>query len=145
MDEQRWRKATFWLLGLSCVLCGWCSLLSGVGGWLLGYDLGERAARVDLLPASGVVMTRVDRDGPAARSGIQRGDVLVAINGERIADVPMLHSQLQQYRPGQQVQLTVRRERREQLTTLELGSFPGSDMPYLGIYYTARADAPADA
>jgi hypothetical protein len=42
------------------------------------------------------------------------------------------------------VRLTVLREHEEDLP-VRLGRFPGDDTrPYLGIYYTARGDEPAD-
>jgi predicted metalloprotease with PDZ domain len=35
-------------------------------------------------PGSGLVLRRVDRDGPAQRAGLQVGDELLALNGQRV-------------------------------------------------------------
>jgi C-terminal processing protease CtpA/Prc len=141
-----WRKISIWLLAGGIVVCGWCSLLSGVAGWWQGYELGYREARVAFLPETGVLVTRLDRDGPAAMAGIAPGDTIIALNGVLITDVPMLHTELLRYQPEQEIQITFRRKRTEQTTFLVLNTRPGSNppLPYLGVYYTARADKPAD-
>lgn len=141
-----WRRIALWLLGIGIVSCGWCSLLSGISGWLMGYDLGQRETRASLLPETGVLVTRVERGGPADQAGIKRGDTILAINGVQIADVPMLQTELMRYEPEQKIQITFRENMTERVTTVVLGHFPGSNMrlPYLGIYYTARAENPAD-
>ncbi len=128
------------------MLCGWCSLLSGIGGWVMGYDLGQREARVALLPDSGVLVTRVEQGGPADLAGIERGNTLIGLNGVTIADVTVLHSELLRYQPGEEIQVTYRENLVEYVTTLVLEQRPGSatGLPYMGIYYTARAELPAD-
>jgi S1-C subfamily serine protease len=144
---MNWRKLAIWLASLSLVACGWCSLVSGIGGWLMGYDLGQREARIALLPEAGVLVTRVERGGPADRAGIGRSDTIIAIDGVLIEDVPMLRNELERYAPGDEVQITFRHNLTERTTMVELGQFPGSEppRPYLGIYYTARAEPPPDA
>lgn len=140
------RKILIWLLAGSIVFCGWCSLFSGMLGWWTGYELGYREARVAFLPETGVLVTRIDRDSPAAEVGITRGDTIIALNGVTIADVPMLHAELRRYEPSDEVQITFRRNMIERTTMVELGQRPGStSVPYMGIYYTARAESPADA
>ncbi len=141
-----WRRLSIWILGGGVVFCGWCSLFSGLVGWWQGYELGYREAQSVFLPEVGVLVTRVDRNGPAAESGIVGGDTIIAINGVRIVDVPMLRAELMRYTPGQEIQLTYRQHMHEHTTLVPLGQFPGSNgvLPYLGIYYTARAEEPAD-
>jgi PDZ domain-containing secreted protein len=141
-----WRKLSIWFLAGSIMLCGWCSLISGIGGWVMGYDLGQREARVALLPDTGVLVTRVEQGGPADLAGIGRSDTLIAINGVTIPDVTVLHAELLRYQPGEEVQVTYRENLVEQVTTLVLAQRPGSatGLPYMGIYYTARAELPAD-
>jgi C-terminal processing protease CtpA/Prc len=142
-----WRKMAIWLLAGGTVFCGWCSLLSGIAGWWQGYELGYREARVELLPETGVLVTRVERESPAALAGILRGDTILAINSIPIVDVPMLHDELLRYDPNQEVQITLRQNMTERTTRVILDRRPGSNppVPYLGIYYTARAEKPADA
>jgi S1-C subfamily serine protease len=144
------RASLTWLLVGAVIACAWCSLLSGLGGWVMGQDLARREAqatadtvRRDPLPL-GVLVIRLDRSGPAERIGIQPGDTITAINGAQVESARDLRDQLLRYRPGDVVRLTVLREREEDLP-VRLEPFPGNaTRPYLGIYYTARGDDPAD-
>jgi len=143
-----------WLIAGTLVSCVWCSFLSGLGGWIMGRDLTAReqhalyetavAVRADL-PQLGVLVTRLDRTGPAQQVGVARGDMITAFNGAHLEDARDLRGHLDDFHPGDNVRLTVQRERGEEDITLRLGSFPGDRLrPYLGIYYTARGDDPAD-
>jgi S1-C subfamily serine protease len=132
----------------------WCGVFAGVGGWVAGRDIGRREARLELsataavqpvLPDLGVLVTRLDRSGPAARAGVTRGDVIVAIEGVYVQDARDLRERLLRYRPGDTVRLTLLRDRGEQTVNVVLDAFPGNPrMPYLGVYYTARGEEPAD-
>jgi S1-C subfamily serine protease len=121
--------------------------MSGIGGWIMGYDLGQREAYAELLPEVGVLVTRVEDGSPADHAGISRSDTIIALNGTLIEDARTLHRELQRYQPDEEVQITFRQNLIERTTTVRLGQVPGGDgaMPYLGIYYTARAESPADA
>jgi hypothetical protein len=142
-----------WLIAGAVVACAWCSLLSGLGGWFMARDMAARertlletevAARDDLLPL-GVLVTRLDRAGPASRAGVARGDLIVAIEGIHIEDARDLRDHLRSYSPGEVVRLTLLRERAEEEVAVRLEPFPGDGrLPYLGVYYTARGDEPAD-
>jgi len=143
-----------WLIAGALVSCVWCSFLSGLGGWIMGRDLAAReqhalyeteiATRADL-PQLGVLVTRLDRGGPAERVGIQRGDTITAINGAHLEDVRNLRDHLRDFHSGDTIRLTVLRERGEEDISVRLDPFPGdSGRPYLGIYYTARGDEPGD-
>ena len=144
------RASLTWLLAGATIACAWCSFLSGLGGWIMGQDLARREAQAtaDMVRRGpvplGVLVTRLDRSGPAERVGIQPGDTITAINGAQVESARDLRDQLLRYRPGDVVRLTVLREREEDLQ-VRLEPFPGNDTrPYLGIYYTARGDDPAD-
>ena len=143
-----------WLIAGALVSCVWCSFLSGLGGWMMGKDLAAReqraiyeteiAVRADL-PQLGILVTRLDPKGPAARVGIQRGDTITAINGAHLQDARDLRNRLQDFQSGDTVRLTVLRESGEEDMAVRLADFPGdSRRPYLGIYYTARGEEPAD-
>lgn len=150
--ERRW-----WWIGLAIgagILCIWCGLFAAVGGWVAGRDIGRREARIEIrtttatqaeLPELGVLVTRVDRTGPAMRAGIVRGDLIVALGATRVQDARDLRDLLATRNPGDTVILTVLRDRTEQNITVILDAFPGTPRaPYLGVYYTARGEEPAD-
>jgi membrane-associated protease RseP (regulator of RpoE activity) len=144
-------RRTIWLAIGLLVVCGWCNLLSGLGGWLMGYDLGWREGRVEqqatmqTAPIStGVLVIRVQRGSPADAAGITRNDLITAVNGILVEDVPALRSEILRYRPGDNIEITFLHERGEVTTEVQLDRFPDREEPYLGIYYTARAEDPAD-
>jgi serine protease Do len=56
----------------------------------IGVSYGEISSEIaeefDLPVKEGVIIARVEKDGPAALAGIRRGDIIVAVNGSAIAD-----------------------------------------------------------
>lgn len=148
------RRATLvWLLCGAFIICLWCSFLSGLGGWIMGQDLAHREEQARFATAStlqqgrvplGVLVTRLDRSGPAAAAGLRTGDTIIAINDARVESARDLRNQLLGYHPNDVVRLTVQRDREEDLS-VRLQPFPSDNQrAYLGIYYTARGDDPAD-
>jgi S1-C subfamily serine protease len=110
----------------------------------MGYDVGKREIKGLYLPEQGILVTRVERGSPADEAGISRGDMIVAINGVQVDDVTALQDELSSYRPGEHVMLTYRHDNGESIASVKLERYPDKNIPYLGIYYTARAEAPAD-
>lgn len=144
-----------WLIAGAVGLCVWCSFLSGIGGWIMGRDLTSREQQAQFateiaqqkdLPPLGVLVTRLDRTGPAARIGVQRGDTIVAVDGTHVQDARDLRDYLRTLHSGDTVRLKVIRDLGSETDlSLKLDPFPGdSSRPYMGIYYTARGDEPAD-
>lgn len=149
---RRWLYA--WGALGALVVCAWCSTLSGVAGWVLGSDIAAREARAEYsatetarldLPSLGVLITRLDRNGPAAQAGLRRSDIIIALDAVQVQDARELRDLLQSYQPGTTLRATVLRDRTAEEIPVELGAFPDDqNRPYLGIYYTARAEEPAD-
>ena len=78
------------------------------GPMRLGLFLGRPGAR-------GIEIMGVTPDGPAARGGLESGDVLAAVNGQSLAGPSMevmreLHAQLSDLRPDDYVQLGYERD-----------------------------------
>jgi membrane-associated protease RseP (regulator of RpoE activity) len=152
MLSRRWVIAGLVIGGM--LLCGWCSLLSGIGGWFIGSDIAGREARVRFaataearpdLPPLGVLVTRLDRTGPAAQAGVVRGDVITAIDGITLQDARDLRDALNRLRVGVSVRLTLDDGIRTREVQALLASFPADPQrPYLGIYFTSRAEEPGD-
>jgi S1-C subfamily serine protease len=76
--------------------------------------LGRRTVRYHALSAeSAVEVYSLDADGPAARAGLRRGDLIVAINGQVIANVDDLYRFLSEWPAGEALSLTVLRHTRK--------------------------------
>ncbi|MCG8346895.1 MAG: PDZ domain-containing protein [Chloroflexales bacterium] len=138
------RKTIIAILIGFVAMASWCAMFSGAAGWLMGYDLARRETRAQLLPSAGVLVVRVERGGPAAKAGIKRGDMIIALNSVSVDDVPSLRDELFHYHPGDNIAITYRHDYGENIAQVQLGKLPGAEQPYLGIYYTARAEEPAD-
>jgi serine protease Do len=70
----------------------------------------ELARQLDIDEQSGVVVTDVDEDSPAARAGIQEGDVIQEVNRQRVTSVKELESALSGAQGGGTVLVLVKRE-----------------------------------
>jgi len=57
----------------------------------------------------GVAVTEVTEDGPAWQAGLRQGDVILALNGEPVADKTDFAFSISQHEPGSQAELTVSR------------------------------------
>ena len=52
-------------------------------------------------------MVSVESGGPAAQAGIQRGDLVISINEQKVASIDDLHRFLTKWPIGQPVRITV--------------------------------------
>ena len=86
-------------------------------GWL-GISVGEIVKGVGLLVAS------LDRNSPAAKAGIRPGDVLLAVNGERVETANGLIRAVATVAPGNNVRITLRRQGRDLDISVTVGRRP---------------------
>ncbi|RPE67511.1 serine peptidase DegS [Tibeticola sediminis] len=97
-------------------------------GWI-GVEPSELSAELaqglGLEPGSGVLVTGVLQDGPAARAGIQPGDVILRVEGKPVRQVAELLSAVSALRPGQPARLSLWRRGQ----TLEMSLTPGTRPP----------------
>jgi serine protease Do len=77
-----------------------------------------------LADVKGAIVGDVTKDSPAARAGLLKGDVIVAMNGQPIKDSLELRLKVAQTPPGTEVRFTLRREGREKDVTVKLGELP---------------------
>jgi serine protease Do len=76
-------------------------------------EIGEQLAGYFKLQAkSGVLVTSVDEDGPAAKAGIKAGDVILKVGGDAIADGDDLREALSEAEGGSEVAISVQRDGR---------------------------------
>ena len=92
----------------------------------------ENAKFFDDSNASGGVVTEVEPDSPGAKAGLQIGDVITEIDGQKISDAGELQVLIGQKQPGTKVSLRVLRDGKSMtvpVTLEELGkhSAEGSD------------------
>jgi serine protease Do len=87
-------------------------------GWL-GVSVQDSSGN-----ASGVTIAGVERNGPAARAGIRTGDVVVALNGEKVDTARGLIRAVAATPPGNNLRLSVRRQGREMDVSVSVGRRP---------------------
>jgi len=96
-------------------------------GWLGIHitDITERLLdHFHLTVESGVVITRVQPEGPADAAGLQAGDVIQAINGDAVENADQVSEAIRALSPGTVVTLTVLRGEKQSFGPLALK--PGS-------------------
>jgi len=81
---------------------------------------GTLAKDLKLQTADGVLVAGVVQGGAAAAAGLQRGDVITAINNRPVRSSPELLETVATRRPGDKVTLTVNRDGRQQQIPLTL-------------------------
>jgi len=88
----------------------------------------------------GIYVDKVVEDGAAADAGLQKGDVLVSVDGQKVKDFGALQAIIAQKRPGDKVKVTYLRNKKERSATLTLKNEQGTtkvvknaDVDVLGI------------
>ncbi len=72
------------------------------------------AASLKLADVSGALVSGVEPGSPAARAGLRQGDVIVSVDGEKLADNNALRNRIAGTRPGSKVAVEVLRDGRSQ-------------------------------
>jgi serine protease Do len=72
----------------------------------------------------GILVSDVAPDGPAARAGLQRGDVITSIDGKPADDVGHFRNLVASAAPGTKTRLVILRDGREQTIEAEIGEAP---------------------
>jgi putative serine protease PepD len=73
----------------------------------------------------GAEIDEVVADTPAEKSGLEKGDVVTAVDGERVTDGIALIVAIRSHQPGETLEFTVDRAGEEQTLTITLGSEVG--------------------
>jgi serine protease Do len=82
------------------------------------------AESLNIGTTEGVLVADVPPGAPAARAGIKRGDVIVAINGTPVQDPGQLRNMVAMTAPGTEVRLHLLRENQKRELTVKLGELP---------------------
>lgn len=99
------------------VVRGWL----GVGIQSIDEDL-KRA--LGLKDTKGVLISSVEPDSPAAKAGMQRGDVVIEYAGQRVENMPKFRNRVAATPPGSEQKLVVLRNGVEKVLSVRLGTLP---------------------
>jgi serine protease Do len=98
-------------------------------GWLgvvIQNVTDDIADSVGMAEAKGAMITKVTEDGPAAKQDIKPGDVIVEVNGEKIADSRDLARKVAELNPDTNVDLSIVRYGEKRHVSMKLGTFPSN-------------------
>jgi serine protease Do len=87
----------------------------------------ENAKFFDESNPSGAVVTQVEPDSPGSKAGLEIGDVITAIDGNKVTDAAELQVVVGQNKPGTKLELTVLRNGKTEtipVTLTEIGKGP---------------------
>jgi len=96
-------------------------------GWLgvqiqpVSKDIAES---LGLAEAQGALVTQPQDDAPAAKAGIEAGDVVTAVNGETVKGPRELAKLIAGIAPGKSVDVTIWRDGKSVQKSVELGTLP---------------------
>jgi serine protease Do len=98
-------------------------------GWI-GVQIqpvtSDIADSLGLKKAEGALVTEPQANGPAAKAGIESGDVITAVNGESVKDARELARTIGGFAPGNSVKLNVLHKGQDKVVSLTLGQLPNT-------------------
>ncbi|ACB65013.1 DegQ family serine endoprotease [Burkholderia ambifaria] len=80
------------------------------------------ASSFGLQKPDGALVSSVDPNGPAAKAGLQPGDVILGVNGSPVADSTSLPAQIANLKPGSKADLQVWRDKSKKTISVTLGA-----------------------
>lgn len=99
-------------------------------GWLgvsiqpMSKDLAESFG---MQQVEGALIAALDASGPAADSGLQAGDVILEINGQKVDHSTTLLRLIGKVAPGEDVSLSLLRNGQQETLTVEVAEWPNAD------------------
>jgi serine protease Do len=98
-------------------------------GWI-GVQIqpvtADIADSLGLKKAEGALVAEPQANGPAAKAGIESGDVITAVNGEKVKDARELARTIGGFAPGSAVKLNVLHKGQDKVIGLTLGQLPNT-------------------
>jgi serine protease Do len=109
-------------------------------GWI-GVQIqpvtSDIADSLGMKKAEGALVAEPQKDGPAAKAGIESGDVITSVNGESVKDARELARTIGGLAPGATVKLNVLHKGQDKVVNLTLGQLPNT--------VEAKADIDSDS
>jgi Do/DeqQ family serine protease len=97
---------------------------------MLGINIrdvnSDLANELDLSTTQGVYVANVMEDSGAEEAGIEKGDVIIDVNGEEVTRVSELQEKISRFRPGDKVNVTAMREGKKKEFYVTLRNIYGS-------------------
>lgn len=116
----------------------------GMNGGYLGVEtmsLGDQLAEYFQVPdGRGALVTRVMKDTPAEKAGLEAGDVIVAVDGKDVDDSGDLRGRIRDHEPGDSVKIDVIRKGESRTLNATLGKLHD-----FGMLAPPEAPLPPDA
>ena len=92
-------------------------------GVLIGDITPTLKEALELPTLDGALVSDVVDDSPAAKAGLKKGDVIVAFNGEDIADASDIRNSVGLVEPGERADITYLRDGKRRSTRIEVEEF----------------------
>jgi serine protease Do len=86
----------------------------------------DNASFFNLPDASGAIISQVTPDSPASRGGLQKGDVIRSLNGNKMANGSALQVAVSEMRPGASIELGILRNGKPETEHITVGQFHGN-------------------
>ncbi|HSA78952.1 MAG TPA: Do family serine endopeptidase, partial [Nitrospirota bacterium] len=97
-----------------------------IRGWL-GVSIQnltpELAKSLGMKETAGALVGGVEKDSPADKAGMKRGDLIIQFNGKKVEDPTGLRNMVAGSAPGTKAEIKVVRDQKEQTLTVTLGEF----------------------
>jgi serine protease Do len=100
------------------------------------------AEAIGLKTPEGALVAQVEPNSPAAKAGIETGDVITSVNGEVVKDSRDLATKIATMRPGTATNVSVFRNGQEKTITVTLGELPRTSVEAKAAEQRTTSEAP---
>jgi serine protease Do len=90
----------------------------------------------------GATVLEVTKSSPAEKAGLRKGDIIIKVNDEKIESPEDLSRTIHQYKPGDKVKITFKRDGKEQTVSAELDKSKNGPFVYNYKYEYKTPDMP---
>ncbi len=113
--------------------------LSALNNVRMGLILGELEPEKYSELKHGVVVNKVIADSPAEKAGLEKDDILLEIDDDKIFTIDQIHKMLSFYQPGDEIKIDFLRDQKRKkckLVLAESSLFHREKKAYIGIFLT---------
>lgn len=103
------------------------SVARGYLGVMIQDVSKEIQEALKLKSEEGVLVNDLVEDGPAAASGLLRGDVIIEVQGQKTKNAKTLQRAVANIEPGNSIPIKVIRDGKEKKLNVKIGKLPGSE------------------